>query len=74
MASLSMAKIDKYYNLRAKYQSTMQDYSLNPNTTTVWQKEQAKQDLLLFCLETVADMAGDFEFGSCRREGLDIYG
>lgn len=71
---LSIAKIDKYYNLRAKYDSAVQDYSISPIEINNIHKKAALGDLLLFCLETVADLSGDKEFGSTRTRGINLYG
>lgn len=74
MNTLTMATIDKYYNLRAKYQSATQDYNITPNVINDVNKKKALGDLLAFCLKIVADMAGDLELGSHGRGGIDIYG
>lgn len=73
-SELSIAKIDKYYNLRARYDSAVQDYYLSPTEINNIHKKTALGDLLLFCLETVADMSGDKEYGSARTRGIDLYG
>ena len=74
MANMSLAKIDKYYYLRAKYQSALQDFAITPNVANEAVKKKALDDLLAFCLKTVADMAGDLELGSYGRGDIDIYG
>ena len=71
---LSIVKIDKYYNLRAKYDSAVQNYCINPTEINNVHKKTALGDLLLFCLETVADLSGDEEYGSARTRGIDLYG
>ena len=71
---LSIAKIDRYYNLRAKYNSAVQDYCISPTEINNVHKKTALGDLLLFCLETVADLSGDKEYGSARTRGIDLYG
>lgn len=74
MTKMSVAKIDQYYYLRAKYQSALQDYTITPNVINDVNKKKAFGDLLAFCLKIVADMAGDLELGSYGSGGIDIYG
>lgn len=71
---LSIAKIDRYYNLRAKYDSAIQDYSISPTVINDVHKKNALSELLFFCLETVADLSGDKEFGSDRIMEIKLYG
>ena len=74
LPELSVAKIDRYYNLRAEYDIAVQDYRISPTEINNIHKKTALGDLLLFCLETVADMSGDKEFGSARTMWRDHYG
>ena len=74
VSELSIAKIDRYYNLRAKYDSAVQDYTISPTLNNYAHKKAALGDLLLFCLETIADLSGDKEYGSARTRGIDLYG
>ena len=73
---LSIAKIDKYYNLRAGYELAVRDYNINPTVINDVHKRKAFNDLLLFCLETVADMSGDREYSSvvAGTRGIDLFG
>ena len=61
VSTLSVRDIDSYYKHKARYELADRDYELRPNVSNHIRRQKALMDLVIFCLTTVAGLAGDNE-------------
>lgn len=65
-STLSICDIDNYYKHKARYEFADRDYELRPNASNYIRIQKALMDLVIFCLTTVAGLAGDDELSPTR--------